>query len=67
MSQITKPSAPDSVAIRDLWARKEAIYQEVAHLPLSEALQVIGVKARDAGKEYDAFRAARARGGPRSG
>lgn len=66
MSQNTKSSAPDSAAIRDVWAWKEAIYQEVAHLPLSEALHAIGAKARDAGKEYDAFRAARARGGPQS-
>lgn len=65
MSQKAKAGVPDSAAIREVWAWKDAIYAEVSHLPLDEALRVIGAKAREAVKEYESFRAARVRGGAR--
>ena len=46
-------------ALREVWEWKDCIYQEVAHLPLEEALRVISEKARVAGEEFDRSQASR--------
>ena len=60
MNPIPKSSSTDSEALRQVWAWRESIHNEVAHLPLDEALRAIGDKAEVAAREFEAFKAARA-------
>lgn len=57
MNLTADAASPDSNAIRQVWAWKDEIHNEVAHLPLDEALRAIGEKAQAAAQEFDTFRA----------
>jgi len=42
-----------SKKLEEVWQWKDAIYREVAHLPLDRAIDEILKKAQAIGKEYD--------------
>jgi len=50
---MSKPELIISKRLRELWECKEAIYREVAHLPLDQALEEILNKAHAAAEKYD--------------
>lgn len=42
-----------SARLQEVWAWKQTIYDEVAHLPTEQALREIGEKARIAAQKYN--------------
>lgn len=55
-NEIDRTSVPD--ALRELWAIKDAIYQEVAHLPIREQMAALSAMAGEACAHYPELRVA---------
>ncbi|MBI3985317.1 MAG: hypothetical protein HY343_00195 [Lentisphaerae bacterium] len=51
MNEKSEPFVPK--ALRDVWAWKDAIYREVSHLPVEEAVRVVMEKAAKTARKYE--------------
>ena len=50
---MTSENEAISVRLSELWEIKEALYREVAHLPIDKALEELLRKAQEAAAKYD--------------
>jgi len=51
MNEKSEPFVPK--ALRDVWTWKNAVYREVSHLPMEEAVRVVMEKAAKTARKYD--------------